>query len=1357
MKIEVKQMTYLDFLKSKIKTAPESGFSVAADEINPVLKPHERDSVMWMVRGGRRALFSCFGLGKTVTQLEALHLILAHEEGGYALITAPLAVVHVFQSDAEKLLGIDEIPYVRTMSEVHETIRRLKNAGSSGNIFITNYERVRDGDIDPAFFTAASLDEAAVLRSYGSKTYQEFLIKFQSVKYRFVATATPSPNRYKEIIHYAGFLGIMDTGAALTQFFHRDSSKANNLTLYPHKEKEFWFWVSTWALFITKPSDLGYSDEGYILPPMKIIYHMVDADHKGAGKEDDGQVKMFRDAALGLRDAAKEKRDSLPSRIGQIKKLLYCCINEYINLENNNDRETEEMESVVREKSGKPVGETEDTGENILSGTQGGNKETKQDMAGEQSRKNERTTAETYRKKQGKNQKEICGLVQGEQIKSEICRERSKNEAGIWNINRNIRPDDRRPAMEMCNMREGYIRQGSAACRPRSQDGESAGNSLRELQHGNRAVTRFSRNISSGLCLSGRQIIIWCDLNDEQKAIEGVLEEIDITYVSIYGYQNVYEKNDLIKKWLNKEAVILLTKPEMYGSGANLQQSHIMIYAGINYSFSDFIQSTHRIHRFGQDKPCEIHIIYAESEQAILDALKKKWEQHNRLVAQMAGIIREYGLFSTSIEEKLARSIGVSREEIKGERFTAAFNDNVLEMPRIADNSVDLIHTSVPFSNHYEYSLSYNDYGHNEDNSRFFEQMDYLTPELLRVLKPGRVAAVHVKDRILFGNATGTGMPTVEPFSDMTMAHYMKHGFQYMGRITVVTDVVRENNQTYRLGWTEQCKDGTKMGVGCPEYILLFRKLPSDTSKAYADSPVTKSKEDYTRARWQIDAHAFWRSSGNRLAMLEELRETPVSDLQAKYREYSRNNIYDHTEHVDLAEELEEDGHLPASFMVVAPGSHSEWVWDDVVRMRTLNSEQVRKELQTHICLATGTLILTKNGYKPIEDIEINDLVLTHKGRWKPVTAKACTGENEIIELKAQGVPGLKITPDHKIWTRKTDWKRARDGAERITPDWIEAKNTLGGYVNQKLPPIENCMLSEQACWIIGRWIADGSLNHRGELSIACGKNKIDTLLEKMSNYAGKAYEARTAYIVPIRRCSELFRAAIRQCGHGAENKKLPPWAVSIEMEKAKAMLDGYLSGDGHLVKYRDTYSATSISYNLILGLSFLVQRAYGAVASIHKGKPERDCIIEGRKVHAKQEYVISFSIPKETRRNKPFILEDGAWKLVRSVAGAGRAVTWSIKVAEDESYTAEGCIVKNCPLQIDIVERIIRRYSNPGELVLDPFGGLMTVPYVAVKMGRKGYGIELNHVSFVDGCRYLKEAEMEISAPTLFDLESIS
>lgn len=298
----------------------------------------------------------------------------------------------------------------------------------------------------------------------------------------------------------------------------------------------------------------------------------------------------------------------------------------------------------------------------------------------------------------------------------------------------------------------------------------------------------------------------------------------------------------------------------------------------------------------------------------------------------------------------MRRSKGVKRVEVKGERFTAVNNDCVEETESMPDSSVDLILSSIPFSNHYEYTPSYNDFGHNSDNDKFFEQMDFLTPQLLRILKPGRVAAIHVKDRILFGNATGDGMPTVDPFSDLTVMHFIKHGFRYMGRIIVLTDVVRENNQTYRLGWTEQCKDGTKMGVGCPEYILLFRKLPTDTTKAYADTPVEKSKMDYTRAQWQLDAHAFYRSNGDRLMSKAEIGKMSVSELQRAYKKYSVSNVYDFENHVDLTESLDKDGKLPATFMMMPPASWSDRIWDDINRMRTLNTTQSQRRKNLHVC-----------------------------------------------------------------------------------------------------------------------------------------------------------------------------------------------------------------------------------------------------------------------------------------------------------------------------------------------------------------------------------------------------------------------
>ena len=191
----------------------------------------------------------------------------------------------------------------------------------------------------------------------------------------------------------------------------------------------------------------------------------------------------------------------------------------------------------------------------------------------------------------------------------------------------------------------------------------------------------------------------------------------------------------------------------------------------------------------------------------------------------------------------------------------------------------------------------------------------------------------------------------MEPFHALCISHYMKHGFQYFGMITVLTDVVRENNQTYRLGWTEQCKDGTKMGVGCPEYVLLFRKLPSDRSNAFADIPVKKSKEEYTRARWQIDAHGYYRSSGNRLVSKEELRSMSTKSLASVYRRYSRDNVYDYEEHVKLAEELDRENKLPATFSVVGCGSWNQMeIWDDINRMRTLNTQQSRRRQQMHVC-----------------------------------------------------------------------------------------------------------------------------------------------------------------------------------------------------------------------------------------------------------------------------------------------------------------------------------------------------------------------------------------------------------------------
>lgn len=752
--------TYLEFLKSKIVLAKKTGFDVAPGEINPALKPHQRDSVIWALRGGHRALFQSFGLGKTVQEIEFCHQAVRHD-GGQALIVLPLGVRQEFTRDAEHILGYPAPKYITSMAELAET---------DAEIVMTNYERVRDGDIDPTQFTAVALDEASVLRSFGSKTYQVFLPKFRGVKYKLVCTATPSPNRYKELIHYAGYLEIMDTGQALTRFFQRDSTKANNLTLYPHKEDEFWLWVSSWALFVGKPSDLGYDDTGYDLPPLDVRTHVI-ADNYGSETDRDGQFKLMNDAATSIAEAAREKRESIAARVDAARRI----------------------------------------------------------------------------------------------VESD--------------------PD--------------------------------------------------------------AHFILWHDLEAERHAILKALPET----VDIYGSMDYDERERRVMDFSEGKTRLFATKKSLSGSGCNFQRHcHRAIFVGIDYEFNDFIQAIHRIYRFLQTGQVIIDIIYTEAEDPIYRVLMQKWKQHDEMQARMREIVKKYGLSGEAQTEKMSRSIGVERVEIKGKNFVAVNNDCVEETAKMAENSVDLIVTSIPFSNHYEYTPSYNDFGHNEDTRRFFEQMDYLTPNLLRVLKPGRVFCCHVKDRVLFGNATGMGMPTMEPFHAMCIRHYMQHGFAYFGMITVVTDVVRENNQTYRLGWTEQCKDGSKMGVGCPEYILLFRKLPTDRSKAYADEKIVKSKDEYTRAQWQIDAHGFWRSSGDRLVTKEEIMSMDTGKIQAAYRKYSRGTVYDYADHVRMAKELDAEDKLPATFMVVAPGSWTDEVWDDINRMRTLNTTQSQRRKQMHVC-----------------------------------------------------------------------------------------------------------------------------------------------------------------------------------------------------------------------------------------------------------------------------------------------------------------------------------------------------------------------------------------------------------------------
>jgi DNA modification methylase len=324
----------------------------------------------------------------------------------------------------------------------------------------------------------------------------------------------------------------------------------------------------------------------------------------------------------------------------------------------------------------------------------------------------------------------------------------------------------------------------------------------------------------------------------------------------------------------------------------------------------------------------------------------------------MRAIVSEHGLNNLAMVKSLQRTATVNRQVSTGKDWEFVNNDCVLELQGMEDNSVGMVLTSIPFSNHYEYTPSYLDFGHTDNDNHFFSQMDYLIPELLRVTQPGRMACIHVKDRIFYGSQTGTGFSTVNPFHAKTLFAFMQHGWEYMGMAIIPTDVVAENNQTYRLTYGEMVKDGTKMGFGSPEFLLVFRKPQSDKSKAYADVPVVKNREEYSLGRWQIDADAIWRSSGNRLLDIKSLVKMANSDkglskVRKEFSDFFNSVGYDYKKHVEIAEALGEANRLPKVFSLVTPPlseAQKEHIWDDVLRMRTLNMSQALRKKEQHVC-----------------------------------------------------------------------------------------------------------------------------------------------------------------------------------------------------------------------------------------------------------------------------------------------------------------------------------------------------------------------------------------------------------------------
>lgn len=289
-------MTYKEFLAKKIKSIDESGFDIQDEMLNNNLFPFQRYIVKTALKKGRYAIFADCGLGKTLMQLEWANQVNKNTNKP-VLILAPLAVSGQTISEGDKF-GID--------------ISKAKESNNNG-IVITNYEQI--DNIDCSEFAGVVLDESSILKNFEGETKKKIIDSFYHTKYKLACTATPSPNDPMELGNHAEFLNIMSRNEMLAMYFVHDGGETSKWRLKGHAIKTFYSFVSSWAIMLSNPSNIGFPMDGYDLPSLNIQEKQIKTDRR-----DNGQ--LFNDTAISAIDFNNELRLTKLERMDEVVNLV---------------------------------------------------------------------------------------------------------------------------------------------------------------------------------------------------------------------------------------------------------------------------------------------------------------------------------------------------------------------------------------------------------------------------------------------------------------------------------------------------------------------------------------------------------------------------------------------------------------------------------------------------------------------------------------------------------------------------------------------------------------------------------------------------------------------------------------------------------------------------------------------------------------------------------------------------------------------------------------------------------------------------------------------------------------------------
>lgn len=629
-------MSYQAFVSGKLGVVSPAGLT--GDIALPdSLFPHQQALTRWALRKGRAAIFADTGLGKSRMQIawaDAVHRATRLP----VLILAPLAVAQQTAQEGQDIgVGIKQCA---DQSDIIDGIN------------ITNYDRLHR--FDPSAFGGVVLDESSIIKHHDAKTFTRLTEAFRSTPYKLCATATPAPNDWTELGTHAEFLGVVSRQEMLAEFFTHDGGDTSVWRLKGHARHVFWRWVCHWGALVRRPSDLGFEDSAYELPKLHLHEHAVETEMPTNGM-------LFASEAQTLSERRDARRRSLHDRTEACASIVY---GEWFKLATLNKqgaahgleegiRGSSQAEGIdgpgiqgpsecsVSEGQGGPLGVHEGVlrGEpgqvQAHTGTAGGNQRS---QAGE---------VRSGRADAGGRESSREGLAarQSDEAQGPATEAVRDRDFGLQ------RPDGDsgrglRDLRALGHVETQFLPGGGSL----PHDGQGARASVHELQSGAWQVQGQCGSAVFGNRVPEQAWLIWCELNDEQDALERLFGDLAL---SVRGSDTADEKERAIRSWLSGDRPVMISKPSIMGFGLNFQHCQRMAFVGVTDSFESYYQAVRRCWRFGQKRDVHVHVFASSAEGAVIANLRRKErdalamaeslsaETHDAVMQEVTGTVRQ--------------------------------------------------------------------------------------------------------------------------------------------------------------------------------------------------------------------------------------------------------------------------------------------------------------------------------------------------------------------------------------------------------------------------------------------------------------------------------------------------------------------------------------------------------------------------------------------------------------------------------------------------------------------------------------------------------------------------------------------